>query len=88
MSGRGLPRRGKRIREWLYRRFLGDLSLRIIPRTWVELKAVGFQGLGPEELYSQAERRLGETVGESANMLRKRVGLSAIYTIPTTHTHP
>jgi polynucleotide 5'-kinase involved in rRNA processing len=81
------PEERKRIREWLYRRFLGDLSLRIIPRTWVELKAVGFQGLGPEELYSQAERRLGETVGESANMLRKRGGLVCyLYDSHNTYT--
>jgi hypothetical protein len=81
------PEERKRIREWLYRRFLGDLSLRIIPRTWVELKAVGFQGLGPEELYSQVERRLGETVGESANMLRKRGGLVCyLYDSHNTYT--
>jgi len=65
----------KKIREWLYRRFLGSLSLRMIPQTWVELKAVGLQGIEPVELYGQAEQRLIEIFGENANILRKRTGL-------------
>ncbi len=81
------PEERKKIREWLYRRFLGDLSLRMIPRTWVELKPVGFQGLEPGELYSQVERKLGETLGESAATHRKRGGLVCyLYDSHNTYT--
>ncbi|MEM1964748.1 MAG: Clp1/GlmU family protein [Candidatus Caldarchaeum sp.] len=72
----------KKIREWVFRKFLGQPSLKMIPTSWVQLKTLGRAHSSTYEFFMEAVK----TASTALNMLdesggnalcKRRIGLVA-----------
>ncbi|MEM2872065.1 MAG: Clp1/GlmU family protein [Candidatus Caldarchaeum sp.] len=68
----------RKIREWFFRRHLGNTTLRFIPATWVQLAVVGHAGQKPLEYLRVVSQKLEATAGDhKSSLCKNRTGLIA-----------
>ncbi|MCS6768901.1 MAG: polynucleotide 5'-hydroxyl-kinase [Candidatus Caldarchaeum sp.] len=68
----------RKIREWVFRKFIGKPTLRLIPSSWVQLSVLGHPGQKPLDYLNTALKQLADSAAEDlSNLCKSRTGLIA-----------